>query len=63
MTDRWRPAPPQTGETLELVGDLRQEALHAAEMGRQETRYVSLVITYFLLSSLQRGVVGEANDT
>lgn len=30
VTDRWRPAPSQTGETLELIRDLRQEALHTA---------------------------------
>lgn len=28
MTDRWRPAPPETCQTLELVRDLREEALH-----------------------------------
>lgn len=28
VTDRWRPAPPETCQTLELVWDLREEALH-----------------------------------
>lgn len=37
MADRWRPAPPQTSETLVLIGDLRQEALHAAENKVRDT--------------------------
>lgn len=32
VTDRWRPTPSQTSETLELIRDLRQEALHTAEV-------------------------------
>lgn len=31
VTDRRRPAPPQTGETLELIRDPRQEAVGTAE--------------------------------
>lgn len=31
VTDRWRPAPPETCQTLELVWDLREEALHTTK--------------------------------
>lgn len=39
VTDRWRPAPPLTTETLELIGDLRQEALHTAEEERDTEKF------------------------
>lgn len=38
VTGRWRPAPPQTSKTLELIGDLRQEALHTAEEKENRVR-------------------------
>jgi len=39
VTDGWRPAPPQTGETLELIRDLRQEALRTAEEEDNKVRH------------------------
>lgn len=75
VADRWRPAPPQTSETLELIGDLRQEAIHTAE---NRVRYTltrnsklvmffvdtcSTVIESLQQLSLQHGVIGDANDT
>lgn len=32
VTNGWRPIPCQTSETMELIGDLRQEAILAAEV-------------------------------
>lgn len=52
ITDRWRPTPPQADETLELIGDLRQETLLTARGPQKQQlscNYIILFSIFFLL--------------
>lgn len=48
VTDRWCPAPRQTSETLELIGNRRQEAIHTAGVNENRDRHVNKNLIYFL---------------
>lgn len=50
VTDGWRPAPSQTRETLKLVRNLRQEALHTAA---EDTDVNKKLLVHYDLNSFQ----------